>query len=99
MLVAHSCYPNYSGVRDEEDHGSGPAGKIVCQIPSWKNPSQKSAGGVAQGEGPEFKPQYCKKKVDSTTKISKNSNYMCMYLCLYLYKRPTVAMCYASTDF
>jgi hypothetical protein len=27
-----------------------------------KKKSQKSAGGVAQGEGPEFKPQYCKKK-------------------------------------
>jgi hypothetical protein len=28
-----------------------------------KNPSQKNrAGGVAQGEGPEFKPQYQKKK-------------------------------------
>jgi hypothetical protein len=27
-----------------------------------KNPSQKRAGGVAQGEGPEFKPQYRKKK-------------------------------------
>jgi hypothetical protein len=28
-----------------------------------KNPSQKNrAGGVAQGEEPEFKPQYCKKK-------------------------------------
>jgi hypothetical protein len=28
-----------------------------------KNPSQKNrVGGVAQGEGPEFKPQYCKKK-------------------------------------
>jgi hypothetical protein len=28
-----------------------------------KNPSQKRAGGVAQGVvGPEFKPQYCKKK-------------------------------------
>jgi hypothetical protein len=27
-----------------------------------KNPSQKRAGGVAQGEAPEFKPQYCKKK-------------------------------------
>jgi hypothetical protein len=26
-----------------------------------KNPSQKSAGGVAQGEVPKFKPQYCKK--------------------------------------
>jgi hypothetical protein len=27
-----------------------------------KNPSQKRAGGVAQGIGPEFKPQYQKKK-------------------------------------
>jgi hypothetical protein len=25
-----------------------------------KNPLQKSVGGVAQGEGSEFKPQYCK---------------------------------------
>jgi hypothetical protein len=27
-----------------------------------KNPAQKRAGGVAQGGGPEFKPQYQKKK-------------------------------------
>jgi hypothetical protein len=27
-----------------------------------KNPSQERAGGVAQGVGPEFKPQNCKKK-------------------------------------
>jgi hypothetical protein len=27
-----------------------------------KNTSQKRAGGVAQGEGPEFKPQYLEKK-------------------------------------
>jgi hypothetical protein len=27
-----------------------------------KTPSQKRAGGVAQGVGPEFKPQYHKKK-------------------------------------
>jgi hypothetical protein len=27
-----------------------------------KNPSQKGTGGVAQGEGPEFKPQHCKTK-------------------------------------
>jgi hypothetical protein len=28
-----------------------------------KNPITKNwAGGVAQGVGPEFKPQYCKKK-------------------------------------
>jgi hypothetical protein len=29
---------------------------------SEKNPSQEKAGGVAQGVGPEFKPQYKKKK-------------------------------------
>jgi hypothetical protein len=29
---------------------------------SQKNPSQKRAGGVAQDVGPEFKPQYHKKK-------------------------------------
>jgi hypothetical protein len=32
------------------------------QDPISKNPSQKRAGGVAQDEDPEFKPQYCKKK-------------------------------------
>jgi hypothetical protein len=37
-------------------------GQIVLQDPISKNPSQKRAGGVAQGKGPEFKPQYCKKK-------------------------------------
>jgi hypothetical protein len=35
---------------------------IVHKILSWKNTSQKRAGGVAQGEGPDFKPQYHKKK-------------------------------------
>jgi hypothetical protein len=36
-----------------------------------KNPSQKRAGGVTQGVGPEFKPQYCKKK---TKKNKKKQN-------------------------
>jgi hypothetical protein len=31
-----------------------------------KKPSQKRDGGVAQGVGPEFKPQYHKKKKRST---------------------------------
>jgi hypothetical protein len=35
--------------------------QIVCQTLSQKNPSQKRAGGVAQGLGPEFNPQYYKK--------------------------------------
>jgi hypothetical protein len=37
-------------------------GKIVCETLSQKQPTQKRAGGVAQGIGPEFKPQYLKKK-------------------------------------
>jgi hypothetical protein len=37
-------------------------GQIVCETLSWKTPSQKRAGGVAEGVGPEFKPQCWKKK-------------------------------------
>jgi hypothetical protein len=37
-------------------------GQIVHKTLSRKNPSQKMTGGVAQGEGPEFKPQTRKKK-------------------------------------
>jgi hypothetical protein len=32
--------------------------EIVLKTLSQKNPSQTRAGGVAQGVGPEFKPQY-----------------------------------------
>jgi hypothetical protein len=35
-------------------------GQIVHETPSQKKSSQKRAGGVAQGVGPEFKPQYHK---------------------------------------
>jgi hypothetical protein len=37
-------------------------GQIVCEILSREKPSQKRAGGAAQGVSPEFKPQYCKKQ-------------------------------------
>jgi hypothetical protein len=33
-------------------------GQIVQETLSQKHPSQKRTGGVAQGVGPEFKPQY-----------------------------------------
>jgi hypothetical protein len=36
--------------------------QIVLDTLSWKNPSQKRAGQVAQGVDPKFKPQYGKKK-------------------------------------
>jgi hypothetical protein len=37
--------------------------KIVHETLSLKYPSQKRVGGVAQGEGPEFKPQYHMQKM------------------------------------
>jgi hypothetical protein len=37
-------------------------GRIIRETLSQKYPSQKRAGGVAQGVGPEFKPQFHKKK-------------------------------------
>jgi hypothetical protein len=60
--MAHACNPSYSGGRDQEDHSLKPAQANSAQEPISKNPSQKRAGGVTQGEGPEFKPQYHQKK-------------------------------------
>jgi hypothetical protein len=39
-----------------------PAPANILRDPISKIPIIKRADGVAQGEGPEFKPQYCKKK-------------------------------------
>jgi hypothetical protein len=36
--------------------------QIVQETLSPKYSTQKRGGGVAQGVGPEFKPQYCKKQ-------------------------------------
>jgi hypothetical protein len=41
-------------------------GQTVCEIIPQKYPSQKRAGGVAQGVGPEFKPQHHQKKKKKT---------------------------------
>jgi hypothetical protein len=62
--VAHACNPSYLGGRDQEDCGSKPAreNSSARTYLKKKNPSQKRDGGVAQGLGPEFKPQYRKKK-------------------------------------
>jgi hypothetical protein len=46
-------------------------GQIVHETLSLKNPSQKRAGGVAQGVGPELKPQYPHRK---KKKQPKNQN-------------------------
>jgi hypothetical protein len=61
--VAHACNPSYSGGRNQEDHSSKPAWGNSSQDPISKNPITKNwGGGVAQGESPELKPQYHKKR-------------------------------------
>jgi hypothetical protein len=58
--VTYACTPSYSGGRDQEDRSSKLAQANSLQDPILKSLSQKnSAGGVAQGERPEFKPQCC----------------------------------------
>jgi hypothetical protein len=62
-LVVHICNYSYSEGRDQQDSGSNPA-----RVNSFQDPiSQKRAGVVTQGVGPEFKPQYWKKKKKKKT--------------------------------
>jgi hypothetical protein len=56
VLVAHAYNPVYSVGRDQEDLCQ--PGQIVHETLSKKNPSHKRTGGVAQGVGLTFKPQY-----------------------------------------
>jgi hypothetical protein len=65
--VAQACNPSYSGGRDQEDRHLKPAWQIVHETLSHKKKhfTPKRAGGVAQGVGPEFKPQYHQKKETS----------------------------------
>jgi hypothetical protein len=61
--VAHTCNPSYSGGRDQEESGSKPGWTNSSETISISRiPITKRAVRVAQGEGPEFKPQYQGKK-------------------------------------
>jgi hypothetical protein len=68
--VAHACNPSYLGGRDQKDHGSKPAQANSSQDPISKKKkiTKNGGGGVAQGVGPEFKPQYHIKKHGPTKK-------------------------------
>jgi hypothetical protein len=91
--VTHACNPSHSGGRDQEDRSSKPAWANSSQDPiSKKIPSQKRAGGVggvAQGVGPEFKPQSHKKK-----KVAK-INFM---FCVYYYNEKELGHTERGTD-
>jgi hypothetical protein len=60
--VAHACNLSYLGGRDEEDLGPNSAQANSSQNPILKITNTKRVGGVAQGVGTEFKPQYHKNK-------------------------------------
>jgi hypothetical protein len=68
LLVVQAYNPSFSGGRDQGIEVPSQAGQIVCKTLSQKKKknSQKRAGGVAQGVGPEFKPQYHQKKKPRT---------------------------------
>jgi hypothetical protein len=78
--VVHTCNPSYSGGREQEDLCSKPAGTNGSRDSFLKkNPLQKSAGGVAQCVGPEFKPQNHKIKHKHLTYNSQKIVYMEIY--------------------
>jgi hypothetical protein len=60
--VTQACNPNYSGGRNQEDHGSKPAQANSSFDPILKKTHHKRrlVELVAQGVGSEFKPQYSK---------------------------------------
>jgi hypothetical protein len=77
--VVHACNPSYTGGRDQEDCSSKPAQTnssqdLILKIPITKN----WTGGVAQGKGTEFKPQYHKK--EKKEKEKKNKMLKNMYI-------------------
>jgi hypothetical protein len=54
-LVAHAYNPSYSGCRDQENQGLKPAqAKQFLRPCLKKNHHKKRAGGVSQGESPDF---------------------------------------------
>jgi hypothetical protein len=63
FLMAYTCNPSPSGGRDQEDHNLKPAQANSLRDPILKKPHHiKRTGGMAQGKGSEFKPQYQKKE-------------------------------------
>jgi hypothetical protein len=63
--MAQAYNPSYSGGKNQEDYSSKPAQPNSLWDPISKKTfhfkkKKKKAGGLAQGVGPQFKPQYRK---------------------------------------
>jgi hypothetical protein len=66
-------------VEIRRNSGSKPTWANSSRDPILKNTSPERAGGVAQGVGPEFKYQYCKKKKKS---VSVQYRCICSLKCV-----------------
>jgi hypothetical protein len=66
----------------QEDCGSKAAWANSSQDPSSKKHNTKRTGGVAQGLGPEFKPQYRKKKKKKGKKKKRKPNFETWLCCI-----------------
>jgi hypothetical protein len=69
--VSHACNSSYSGVRDQENHGSKPAQANSSQDAAWKIPNtnkgwQSGSNGSlpSKHETLDFKPQYHSPKIN-----------------------------------
>jgi hypothetical protein len=58
--MAHAYNPSYAGGGYQEDCLLKPAGAEFERPYLEKTHHKNRAGGVPQGEGPDFKPQECK---------------------------------------
>jgi hypothetical protein len=100
--VAHTYNSSYSGGRDQENHNLKPARQIVQETLSWKNPSQKRVGGVAQSMSPEFKNPVPKKEIKKKKKEAatlKSSPYLVsnlshhfLSMCTHAYYLPNLSL-------
>jgi hypothetical protein len=75
--VAHACNPSHSGAEIRRIGVRSQPGQIVHQTLSQKNPSQKRAGGGAQGGGTEFKLQHHTHKKEFSFLFEKRVSLCC----------------------
>jgi hypothetical protein len=78
-------------------------GQIVRKTLSQKTLHKKRASGVAQGEGPEFKPQYCKNKTKQKSyisfclKLSRQYSNLSSHLMIIFFKKFFLGYCGLNT--
>jgi hypothetical protein len=87
MPVAHTCDLATQEAEIRRIEVQSQPRQTVLEILSQKYCLQKRASGGSQSAGPEFKPQYCKKKkkiivMEQSVEIGMFSFFLCSRFCL-----------------